>query len=278
MNFVAFDFETANESRDSACSIGLVVVKNGIISEKHYSLIKPPNNRFAEANIKIHGISPSDTENAPTFFELWENIQHHFYDNLIVAHNIAFDLDVLEKSLNQYTQLDKNFNFDCTYNIFGENLAMVASAFGIDFVHHNALSDAETCAHIYLKHLNKEVPDYSRAPVYLTKRESYGLGWHKSIRGAVLKPDFDSADQTSIFFRKKVVITGLFEKMTRQEIAEKLKILGADVDTSVNKRTDYIITGIEPGPSKIKKAHDLIESGSGLQLLSEKEFISHVNE
>ena len=28
MNFVAIDFETANEKRNSPCSIGIVVVKN----------------------------------------------------------------------------------------------------------------------------------------------------------------------------------------------------------------------------------------------------------
>lgn len=31
MNFVAIDFETANEKRNSPCSIGIVVVKNGNI-------------------------------------------------------------------------------------------------------------------------------------------------------------------------------------------------------------------------------------------------------
>lgn len=34
MNFVAIDFETANEKRNSPCSIGIVVVKDGEIVEK----------------------------------------------------------------------------------------------------------------------------------------------------------------------------------------------------------------------------------------------------
>ncbi|MTL83710.1 DNA polymerase III subunit epsilon, partial [Turicibacter sanguinis] len=40
MNFIAIDFETANEKRDSACSIGLTVVKNNQIIEQKYYLIK----------------------------------------------------------------------------------------------------------------------------------------------------------------------------------------------------------------------------------------------
>ena len=31
MNFIAIDFETANEKRNSPCSIGIIVVKNGNI-------------------------------------------------------------------------------------------------------------------------------------------------------------------------------------------------------------------------------------------------------
>ena len=46
MDFVAIDFETANEKRNSACSIGLTVVKNNKIVEEKYFLIKPCEMRF----------------------------------------------------------------------------------------------------------------------------------------------------------------------------------------------------------------------------------------
>lgn len=41
MEFTAIDFETANASRDSACAIGLVTVKDGRIIDEYYKLIKP---------------------------------------------------------------------------------------------------------------------------------------------------------------------------------------------------------------------------------------------
>lgn len=40
-NFAAIDFETANFERSSVCSVGIVVVRNGEIVDKFYSLIKP---------------------------------------------------------------------------------------------------------------------------------------------------------------------------------------------------------------------------------------------
>ena len=40
-NFVAIDFETANNVRSSVCSVGLVFVRDGKIVDERYSLIKP---------------------------------------------------------------------------------------------------------------------------------------------------------------------------------------------------------------------------------------------
>lgn len=40
-DFVAIDFETANAERCSVCSVGIVIVKDGEIVDKFYSLIQP---------------------------------------------------------------------------------------------------------------------------------------------------------------------------------------------------------------------------------------------
>lgn len=40
-DFAAIDFETANNERSSVCSVGIVVVRDGEIVDKFYSLIKP---------------------------------------------------------------------------------------------------------------------------------------------------------------------------------------------------------------------------------------------
>jgi DNA polymerase-3 subunit epsilon len=41
MNFTAIDFETANNSRSSACALGAVKVENGVITERKEWLIRP---------------------------------------------------------------------------------------------------------------------------------------------------------------------------------------------------------------------------------------------
>jgi DNA polymerase-3 subunit epsilon len=54
MNFTAIDFETANPARSSACSVGLIVVQDGKVVERFYSLIKPPTDDFSPFNVRRH--------------------------------------------------------------------------------------------------------------------------------------------------------------------------------------------------------------------------------
>ena len=65
-DFVAIDFETANEKRDSACAIGLALVVHGQLEFSAHYLIHPREMRFADTNILIHGITEVDVESAPT--------------------------------------------------------------------------------------------------------------------------------------------------------------------------------------------------------------------
>ena len=43
-DFAAIDFETANGQRSSVCSVGVVVVREGMVVDSFYSLIKPEPN------------------------------------------------------------------------------------------------------------------------------------------------------------------------------------------------------------------------------------------
>lgn len=99
LSFTAIDFETANEKRDSICSIGLISVVNGKINEKKNHLIKPKEFRFTEINKRIHGISESDVLNAPEFNQIWELISPYIDNQILLAHNADFDIDALNHTL-----------------------------------------------------------------------------------------------------------------------------------------------------------------------------------
>ncbi len=99
MNFIALDFETANQKRNSACSIAIVMVRNNQIVDSFYSLLNP-NDKFHYRNVQVHHITEDQVQDAPTFAEIWPYIKPLFTDSLLtVAHNAPFDNSVLKACL-----------------------------------------------------------------------------------------------------------------------------------------------------------------------------------
>ncbi|AGK96422.1 NAD-dependent DNA ligase LigA [Clostridium pasteurianum] len=73
------------------------------------------------------------------------------------------------------------------------------------------------------------------------------------------------------FLDKTVVVTGSLENFSRNEIKEKIEALGAKVSGSVSKKTDYVLTGKNPG-SKYDKAIEL-----EVKIITEEEFYKILN-
>lgn len=160
-NFVAIDFETANNYHNSACAIGIVTVTDNIITDEFYTLIQPPQNQYNYHNIRVHGIRPEDTLYSPTFDDVYFEIKQRLQNQIVVAHNESFDRSVLKKTMEFY---DLNYNllnlaekWECTYRIFKmkgvvpTKLSDCARRFNLQLNHHEALSDARVCAQLYLR-------------------------------------------------------------------------------------------------------------------------------
>jgi DNA polymerase III subunit epsilon len=159
-NFVAIDFETANNYRHSACAVGIVTVTDDIITDEYYTLIQPPHNQYNYHNIMVHGIRPEDTINAPTFDDIYFEVKQRLQNQIVVAHNESFDRSVLRKTMEHfglnYNQLNLAEKWECTYRIFQlkglkpTKLSDCARHFNLQLNHHEALSDARVCAQLYL--------------------------------------------------------------------------------------------------------------------------------
>lgn len=66
----------------------------------------------------------------------------------------------------------------------------------------------------------------------------------------------------------KIVVSGVFERFSRNELKETIEKLGAQNVGSISSKTTYVVAGEGMGPSKLKKAQSL-----GVPILSEDEFI-----
>ena len=155
--FTAIDFETAQGYRWSICQVGLVRVENGIITKEINLLVQPPGNYYWERFTDIHGITPKDTLQSPTFDKIWHQVEPYIKNQLVVAHNgFSFDFPVLEKTLEYYGMTAPFYKKQCTYKIYRDNLASLCNEHKIVLSHHNALSDARACAKLYLMHLKNK--------------------------------------------------------------------------------------------------------------------------
>lgn len=160
-DFAAIDFETANQSRTSICSMGIVVVREGVCAERIYSLVHPEPNYYSYWNTRVHGLTRADTENAPVFLQVWQEILPRIEGLPLVAHNSPFDEGCLKAMYGLYGMEYPDFDFYCTCRAsrraFGRSLPnhqlqTVAARCGYDLArHHHALADAEACAAIALK-------------------------------------------------------------------------------------------------------------------------------
>lgn len=279
MNFTAIDVETSKGNRNSICQVGLAVVKNGKITKVINKLVQPPNNEYFYKNIEVHGITPDKTKEAPFFPEVWEEIKPFLQDTLVVAHNAIFDHDCLIKTLDYYNIQPLNLEFDCTYERTGHKLDEVCSAYGIELEdHHDAKCDAIACAEIYIKILNNISPDYSTVNFSKNNnKHAKKYSGHDRLTGDILKPNLENADPSSPFYNKKVVFTGVLNSIKRLEAAEIVKKLGADIDTSISKGTNFVITGKAPGPAKMKKIEKYNAEGCEIKIVLENDFLEMIH-
>jgi len=163
LKFVAIDFETANYSMDSACAVGLVRVENNEIVNSAYYLIRPPGRAFV--NSYIHGLTWRDVKEADMFGDLWPEIDRFIEGvDFLAAHNASFDKRVLTACCEAYNVEFPNIPFICSvrvarkvWNIRPTRLPNVCSFLNIELDHHNAMSDAEACARIFIE-ANKKAP------------------------------------------------------------------------------------------------------------------------
>lgn len=160
LDFTAIDFETANGFRGSPCSVGLTKVRGGRIVEEASWLMRPPSgyDHFDHHNVRIHGITPADVAGMPRFGELFPEIGAFIGDDVLAAHNAAFDLGVIRSALEVSGLPGPAYDYVCTvmlsrrcYSLVSNSLPFAAEEAGVPLVnHHDATEDARACAGILI--------------------------------------------------------------------------------------------------------------------------------
>ena len=162
MKIACLDFETANHSRVSMCSVGLAIFDDGLLVESPGWLVKPPKGHgffIPEWTEDIHGLNWFDVQHAPEFSQIAAEVLSHLIKaDIVIAHNATFDMDVLRQSLAHYQMPCPDFRYLCTYRLAkrvwpdlpNHQLSTLAAHIGHTFQHHQAQSDAEAAGRVLL--------------------------------------------------------------------------------------------------------------------------------
>ena len=304
-NFVALDLETATSYRGSICQIGITEVVDGVPQKPKSWLVRPEGNEYDEWNIWIHGITPKDTENSPSFDDVWKEVEPYIEGKTVVAHNTSFDMYALRNAFDDYGIEYPTFDYFCSLRIaryivkgcYSYSLDVLAEQLGLEFgTHHRADSDSLGCALVFLKCIELDGSDLDGleakykfhrgkfAPGQFVAQLSINKGGKSENVLKALEAHPDLVDEGNYFYGKNVCFTGKCQFGTRKELLQKVMDIGGIPSDSVTSATevlvvgqqDYRVVGDSGLSGKQKKAMQLLEKGQDIEILSEAEFLDRI--
>ena len=302
--YVAIDFETANESRDSACEVALVRFKDGEPVESFSTLIH--QERFSPFNVALHGITPKHVKSAPKLGEIWGEMKDFISNSPLVAHNAGFDMSVLYRSLRD-EPVGVELDYFCTMVLSRQLLKLtyfglpgVTEHLQIDYpMEHRAESDAVAAGKVawhlmklqgvdnlydlaekFQVRTGKLVDAGPSGSSHMRQGRSSSLTVaekQKIIEEIGLENFYEDPD----FAGKKIVFTGALISMTRRDAEVAIMKAGGIPVSSVSAKTNMLVFGYQhpsvlkgkPLSGKRLKADELRESGSDIEVVDEVQFL-----
>lgn len=150
--------EAANPNLASICQIGVVSVREGIITHEWTSLVNPKEYFFA-GNVDIHGITDEMVRDAPTVPQLEDRLRNLLDGNTVVPHT-PFDRLAINQAFETYGLSPLRAQWFDTARVArrtweevsqrGYGLANVCRLIGHEFKHHDALEDAKASGKVLL--------------------------------------------------------------------------------------------------------------------------------
>lgn len=294
-DFVAIDFETANETRGSACAVGVALVREGQVVASGSTLIDPET-YFNPYNQMIHGIDEDDVARARTFPQLWPELSRILAGQNVVAHHAPFDMSVLRSMAARYQLEGPEFSVHCSRRLAkatwpsaqSYSLGWLAPTLGIEFEHHVAGEDAIACGQltsmICRHHAVYDLADLSQQLGFLPGRVASRSYQPFRVRGRgklTARAGDPDADPEHPLYDKTICFTGTLASMPRREAAEQVTSVGAHFRNTVSRKLDYLVIGdadfvaFADGwvTGKLRRAREFLEEGFPIEVIPERDFL-----
>ena len=288
--FVVFDIETTglDSLSNEIIEIGALKVKDGKVVDTFDHLIKP-SHPISDFITNLTGITNEMVETAETIEEVLTQFINFIGDNILMGHNVNFDINFVYDHAEKYNNHILNNDFIDTLRLARKllpelshhRLSDLADYYNIDKTgHHRALKDVEMTLEVY-NHLVEEILNqYGNIDNF--KKQIYKNSYDNF---SDLTPQTDKIDKNNLFYDKNIAITGNFVNLPRKEAVQKILNLGGHYISKVTEETDYLIEGSKrsryqknPKSTKQLQAEKLISEGVDIKILTEEEFLKIINE
>ena len=284
--YCVLDLETTGLSPnyDSIIEIGIIKVKENKIVDKYNSLINP-GFLINEYITSITGITNEMLKGKPKIIDLKKEVLNFIGNDVLVGHNISFDVSFLQKGFNEELKNEYIDTLQFCRKLFKElshhRLTDMSNYLEISRNEHRSMSDCLCTKELYdcikekMKNNGLEIND-----IFAKKNYS-----SKNIDIHAIKPDNIEIDEDNFFYNKHCVFTGKLEKMIRKDAMQLVVNVGGILDNSVTKKTNYLILGNndycssskDGKSSKHKKAEKYKLEGQDIEIIDEDTFYNLFN-
>ena len=289
--YVVIDIETTGLSPqwDEIIEVAALKLLNGEIVDKYQTLLKPsfPVDPFIS---ELTGITNKMLETAPIFDDIYQDLQHFIGDNILVGHNVNFDINFLYDEFESRNIILSN-NFIDTMRISRRLFKDERHHRLSDLIQrHNIIIDKDLHrAEVDINATNKAFEIFKQyiidQKIDLEKfpKKNYN---RKSYKVSDISTENTKFNEDTPIYGQHFVFTGKLEVMVRKDAQQLVKDLGGELDNSVTKSTNFLVLG-EQDYSKIKKlgksnkhikAEKLKAQGQEIEIIPETVFYDFLEE
>lgn len=282
-DYTVIDLETTGLSAqwDAIIEVAAIRVRDHQVVDTFTELVNPER-ELDEFITELTGITNEMVADARTIDAVLHDFLSFIGSDVIVGHNIRFDLRFLEHSADQTGALLAGNDFIDTMlvsrrlypELYHHRLRDMAQLFELaKAVDHRAGSDTALTQKLY-ELLCDELEDRPDREYLRQKRLA-----SKPAKGLV-REDGCVIDENAIYFGRQFVFTGTLERMNRRDAMQIVVNHGGNCADSVTKETNYLVLGnndyiasIKDGKSnKQKKAEAMKLKGKDIEIISEDVF------
>lgn len=288
--FIVLDIETTGLSPiyNDIIEISALKIENDKIVDFYTSLINP-NCKIPYDIIQITGITQEMVDTAPIFKEIANNFYEFIGNEIIMGHNVSFDINFLYDNFEKSNLILTN-NFIDTMRISRKlhpekkhhRLKDLIEFYNISVNRqHRALDDCKATFEAYLN-MKKEISNaYDELELFTDLFKKDIKNKHKKkIDLTKIEATTTHFDDSHPLFDKVCVFTGKLEKMLRKDAAQLVVNCGGITANTVTNKTNILILGntdycksIKDGKStKQKKAELLKQQGYDIIVIPEDVF------